>query len=67
MEDHGAEADRDEQRAGVEVERVTGTQQLRVRARVGREIAEVLGISESNVGTKLTRLKERLRKTLATV
>lgn len=30
-----------------------------------REIAEVLGISESNVGTKLTRLKDRLRTTLA--
>ena len=25
-----------------------------------REIAEVLGISESNVGTKLSRLKERI-------
>ncbi len=30
-----------------------------------RDIAEVLGISESNVGTKLNRLKERLRNTLA--
>jgi len=30
-----------------------------------REIAEVLGISESNVGTKLNRVKQELRKTLA--
>lgn len=30
-----------------------------------REIAEVLGISESNVATKLSRIKERLRKALA--
>jgi RNA polymerase sigma factor (sigma-70 family) len=29
-----------------------------------REIAEVLGISESNVGTKLSRLKERIRDEL---
>lgn len=29
----------------------------------GREIAEVLGISESNVATKIARLKERLRRT----
>ena len=40
---------------------------LHLDERSHREIAEVLGISESNVGTKLTRLKERLRKTLATV
>lgn len=39
---------------------------LHLDERSHREIAEVLGISESNVGTKLTRLKERLRKTLAT-
>ena len=38
---------------------------LHLDERSHREIAEVLGISESNVGTKLTRLKERLRKTLA--
>ena len=31
-----------------------------------REIADVLGISESNVGTKLSRLKARLRAGLAT-
>jgi RNA polymerase sigma-70 factor (ECF subfamily) len=30
-----------------------------------REIAEVLGISESNVGTKLNRVKQQLRRTLA--
>jgi RNA polymerase sigma factor (sigma-70 family) len=29
-----------------------------------REIAEILGISESNVGTKVARLKERIRKEL---
>lgn len=38
---------------------------LHLDERSHREIAEVLGISESNVGTKLTRLKERLRNTLA--
>lgn len=37
---------------------------LHLDERSHREIAEVLGISESNVGTKLTRLKERLRTTL---
>lgn len=30
----------------------------------GREIADVLGISESNVATKIGRLKERLRRTV---
>jgi RNA polymerase sigma-70 factor (ECF subfamily) len=30
-----------------------------------REIADVLGISESNVGTRIARLKERIRKELA--
>lgn len=30
-----------------------------------REIADILGISESNVGTKLTRLKQRIRARLA--
>lgn len=30
-----------------------------------REIAEILGISETNVGTKIARLKERLRARLA--
>lgn len=30
-----------------------------------REIAEVLGISETNVGTKLTRLKQTLRRDVA--
>ena len=30
-----------------------------------REIAEILGISESNVGTKLNRLKQRIRARLA--
>jgi RNA polymerase sigma-70 factor (ECF subfamily) len=30
-----------------------------------REIAEILGISESNVGTRIARLKERIRKELA--
>lgn len=38
---------------------------LHLDERSHREIADVLGISESNVGTKLTRLKERLRNTLA--
>ena len=40
---------------------------LHLDERSHREIADVLGISESNVGTKLTRLKERLRNTLASV
>ena len=30
-----------------------------------REIAEVLGISESNVATKFSRIKQRLRAALA--
>ena len=30
-----------------------------------REIAEVIGISESNVATKLNRLKQRIRQQLA--
>jgi len=30
-----------------------------------REIADMLGISESNVGTKLARVKEKLRKQAA--
>jgi RNA polymerase sigma-70 factor (ECF subfamily) len=30
-----------------------------------REIAEILGLSESNIGTKIARLKERLRDELA--
>ena len=38
---------------------------LHLDERSHREIAEVLGISESNVGTKLNRRKERLRNTLA--
>lgn len=38
---------------------------LHLDDRSHREIADVLGISESNVGTKLARLKERLRKALA--
>lgn len=38
---------------------------LHLDERNHREIAEVLGISESNVGTRLNRLKERLRQTLA--
>ncbi len=29
------------------------------------EIAEVLGLSESNVGTKLNRIRERLRRMAA--
>jgi len=32
--------------------------------RCQRDIAEILGISESNVGTKLSRLKQRLRQQL---
>lgn len=39
---------------------------LHLDDRSHREIAEVLGISESNVATRLSRLKERLRKSLAT-
>lgn len=38
---------------------------LYLEERSYREIAEVLGISESNVGTKLSRLKTRMRQTLA--
>lgn len=38
---------------------------LHLDERSHREIAEVLGISESNVGTKLNRIKERLRNALA--
>jgi RNA polymerase sigma-70 factor (ECF subfamily) len=34
---------------------------LYLEDRSHREIAEILGISESNVGTKIARLKERLR------
>jgi RNA polymerase sigma-70 factor (ECF subfamily) len=30
-----------------------------------KEIAEILGISESNVGTKISRMKERLRQRLS--
>ncbi len=33
--------------------------------RSGREIAEILGISESNVATKIGRLKQRIRSDLA--
>ena len=39
---------------------------LHLDERSHREIADVLGISESNVGTKLSRLKARLRAGLAT-
>jgi RNA polymerase sigma factor (sigma-70 family) len=38
---------------------------LYLEGRSYREIAEVLGISETNVATKLNRLKQRLRKELA--
>ena len=38
---------------------------LYLEGRSYREIGEVLGISESNVGTKLNRLKARLRRELA--
>ena len=38
---------------------------LHLDERSHREIAEVLGISESNVGTKLTRIKAHLRAALA--
>lgn len=38
---------------------------LYLEGRSYREIGEVLGISESNVGTKLNRLKTRLRRELA--
>ena len=35
---------------------------LHLEQRSYREIADVLGLSESNVGTKLNRLRERLRQ-----
>lgn len=38
---------------------------LHLDERSHREIADVLGLSESNVGTKLNRLKDRLRAVLA--
>lgn len=38
---------------------------LHLEERSHREIAEVLGISESNVGTKLNRLKQSMRRELA--
>jgi len=38
---------------------------LHLEARSHREIAEILGLTESNVGTKLNRLKTRLRRELA--
>ncbi len=37
---------------------------LHLDERSHREIAEILGLSESNVGTKLNRLKDRLRRML---
>jgi RNA polymerase sigma-70 factor (ECF subfamily) len=37
---------------------------LYLEERAYREIAEILGITETNVGTKLGRLKERLKKQL---
>ena len=37
---------------------------LYLEERSYREIAEILGITETNVGTKLGRLKERLKKQL---
>ena len=37
----------------------------RARDRRYREIAEILGISETNVGTRLNRCKEKLRQELA--
>ncbi len=40
---------------------------LWLEERSQREIAEVLGISESNVSTKLNRLKQRIREQLASV
>ena len=39
---------------------------LHLEERSYREIADVLGLSESNVGTKLNRLRERLRQLAAT-
>ena len=38
---------------------------MHLDARSHREIAEVLGISESNVATKFSRIKHRLRAALA--
>ena len=38
---------------------------LHLDDRAHREIAEILGISESNVGTKLNRLKDRIRREMA--
>ena len=38
---------------------------LYLEERTYREIAEVLGISETNVGTKLSRLKQTMRRDLA--
>jgi len=38
---------------------------LHLDERSQREIAEILGISESNVATKLSRLRQRLRGELA--
>jgi RNA polymerase sigma-70 factor (ECF subfamily) len=38
---------------------------LHLEERSYREIAEILGISETNVGTKLDRLKQRMRRDLA--
>lgn len=38
---------------------------LHLDDRSHREIAEILGISESNVGTKLNRLKDRIRREMA--
>jgi len=39
---------------------------LWLEERSQREIAEIIGISESNVATKLNRLKQRIREQLAT-
>ena len=38
---------------------------LHLEDRPHREIAQILGISESNVGTRLSRLKQRMRRELA--
>jgi RNA polymerase sigma-70 factor (ECF subfamily) len=38
---------------------------LHLEDRSHREIAEILGISETNVGTKLARLKNRIRREMA--